>query len=357
MRLQWVFVCLILMMWLTGCGHATAVAIDPLPPEPTTAPLAARWPTVSPLPRATAVPPATPTPYPTTTPTPILPTATPSPTPRIQPTFPLTVTAPYRDEPPTTTSCDGEGTFFRSQFPSQIAGPWRSYHVYLPPCYGQDGRVYPVLYLLPGSIQADDQWLNLGLAWHAAGGIGDGRYPPFIAIMPAANPLGNNLSGGPYSLEAVIVEELLPFVEANYCAWRDPAGRSIGGISRGGYWALMVAFRHEQLFTAVAGHSSSLRLKTDPPPYNPLAAYADADLSQMRIWLDWGETDFLRRGQQELTTLLTQAGIAHQTTIYPGGHDEAYWAAHVADYLDWHTAVWPTDRSQYPLCGRLETRD
>lgn len=345
-----------LMVWLAGCTVAPVVARDPLPTAVTaTFPSPVRL-TAGSSPRATAVPPATPTPRPTTTQTPVIPTNTPthtpipSPTPRIQPAFPLTVTAPYLDQPPATVPCAGEGLIFRSQFPSRIAGPGRSYHAYLPPCYGQDGRAYPVLYLLPGSIQADDQWLNLGLAWHATTGITDGRYPPFIAIMPATNPLGNNLSGGPYSLEAVIVEELIPFVERSYCAWADAAGRSIGGISRGGYWALMVAFRHDRLFTAVAGHSSSLRLRTDPAPYNPLVAYTDADLTQLRIWLDWGETDFLQRGQQELDTRLTEAGIAHQTTINPGGHNEDYWADHVADYLDWHTAVWPTDRAQYPPC-------
>ncbi|HRQ36448.1 MAG TPA: alpha/beta hydrolase-fold protein [Chloroflexota bacterium] len=348
---QWVVIWGGLIWWLVGCGGQTAVPVDAAP-----LPTSVWTPTAVYTPRFTAVPPATLTPHPTSSATPIIPTdtptvtPTPSPTPRIQPTFPLTVTAPYLDEPPAVVPCDGEGFLFRSRFPSRVAGPWRSYHVYLPPCYGQDGRTYPVLYLLPGSIQEDDQWLNLGLAWHADGGIGDGRYPPFIAIMPAANPLGNNLSGGPYSLEAVIVEELLPYVEANYCAWADPAGRSIGGISRGGYWALMVAFRHEGLVTAVAGHSSSLRLKTDPAPYNPLANYADADRSQLRIWLDWGEEDFLRRGQEDLDRLLTAAGIPHQTTVNPGGHNEDYWATHLVEYLDWHTAVWPPDRTVYPPC-------
>ena len=343
-----------LIMLLGGCGNGVAAPAEAIAQEEalTRPPLA----TASPLPPTTAAQPATPTPRPTSSPTPIIPTETPSPTPtptatpRFRPAFPLTINAPYLESPPATVPCEGEGLFFRSQFPSRVAGPWRSYHVYLPPCYGENGRSYPTLYLLPGSIQEDDQWLNLGLAWHAAGGILDGRYPPFIAIMPAANPLGNNLSGGPYSLEAVIVEELIPFVEDTYCAWADPAGRGIGGISRGGYWALMIAFRHEHLFTAVAAHSSSLRLKTDPAPYNPLAAYADADLSQMRIWLDWGETDFLRRGQEELVALLTQADIPHQATINPGGHDEPYWATHLPTYLDWHTAAWPTDPAHYPPC-------
>lgn len=322
-------------------------------PPPTATPfsalLAATGPTAMP-------PPATPTPWPTSTATPITPTPTatltptPSPTLRIQPAFPMTMTVPFRDEPPASTACNGAGVVFRSRYPSRVAGPWRNYHVYLPPCYGQDGRTYPVLYLLPGSIQTDTHWLEVGLAWHADVGIQDGRYPPFIAILPETNPLGNNHSGGPYSLEAVIIDELIPFVESAYCAWAEPAGRSIGGISRGGYWALMLAFRHVELFTAVSGHSSSLRLATDPAPYNPLAAYAGADLGQLRIWLDWGETDFLRRGQEQLDALLTQANIPHQTTINPGGHNDEYWAAHLPQYLDWHSAVWPGARTHYPVC-------
>jgi enterochelin esterase-like enzyme len=345
-----------LVLLLAGCGNGVSTPAEVVALE--NAPTRMLPPTTSPTLPATAAPPATPTPNPTSSATLIIPTATPtatptsSATPRLRPAFPLTINAPYREGPPATVPCEGEGLFFRSRFPSRVAGPWRSYHVYLPPCYGQNGRSYPTLYLLPGSIQEDDQWLNLGLAWHAAGGILDGRYPPFIAIMPAANPLGNNLSGGSYSLEAVIVEELMPFVENTYCAWADHAGRGIGGISRGGYWALMIAFRYEHLFTAVAAHSSSLRLKTDPAPYNPLAAYADADLSQLRIWLDWGETDFLRRGQEEMVALLTQAGIPHQATINPGGHDEPYWAAHLPTYLDWHTAIWPTTPDHYPPCRR-----
>ena len=347
---QWVIIVIGAVLWLSSCqGEGKAVSL------PTSLPLPLA-PTAAHPPQATLPSPFVFTPPPTSTQTAVPPTITPSPTPvpsatpRIKPTFPLTVTAPFLDEPPRSTPCEGEGFFFRSQFPSQVADPWRSYHAYLPPCYGQNGRSYPVLYLLPGSIQNDDQWLNLGLAWYADEGIGNGRYPPFIAIMPAANPLGNNLSGGPYSLEAVIVDELIPYVEDTFCAWANPAGRSIGGISRGGYWALMIAFRHPDLFTAAAGHSSSLRLKTDPAPYNPLAAYADADLSQMRIWLDWGEDDFLWRGQTELDALLTQAVIPHQTTINPGGHNEAYWAAHLLEYLDWHTASWSTQRHDYPLC-------
>ncbi|MEM7119411.1 MAG: alpha/beta hydrolase-fold protein [Chloroflexota bacterium] len=319
---------------------ATAAQAAAIPPTFT--------PTIIPSPTL-FLPTATPTPQPPTA-TPEPPTATP--TPDIIPDFLVAATGeiPELEVPPMTTDCDGTGFVFRSRFPSQVGGGPRPYSAYLPPCYGQNGRSYPTLYLFHGSIQTDSHFLDLGLAHHLDEGIANGRYPPFVVIMPFNGNLGNITSGGPKSVEAITVEELLPFVDANFCTWEDRAGRSLGGISRGGYWALMIAFRHTDLFTAVAGHSSHLRYETDGEKYNPLSTYATADLSNMRIWLDWGETDFLRTGQQQLVASLAEAGIPHDATVNGGGHNDAYWQVHLREYLDWHAAVWPRDRDFYPVC-------
>ena len=239
-------------------------------------------------------------PTPAFTPTPTF-TPTPSTTPIIHSgIFPIPIEAPYFATPPASTDCDGQGTVLNSRFPSKVAGRTRPYHIYLPPCYGQDGRAYPVIYLIHGSIQTDSHWLDLGLARYADEGIASGRYPPFIAIMPYSGMMGNLTSGGWKSIEGITVDYLLPYIDDNYCTWSEGAGRSIGGISRGGYWALEIAFSHPELFSAVSGHSSHLRFQTDPAKFNPLATYATADLSNMRIWLDRGEKDFLRPGQNQL---------------------------------------------------------
>lgn len=291
------------------------------------------------------------TPTPTITPSPTL-TPTPSTTPIIHSgLYPIPIEAPYFATPPASTDCDGQGTVLNSRFPSEVAGRTRPYHVYLPPCYGQDGRVYPVIYLIHGSIQTDSHWLELGLARYADEGIAGGRYPAFIAIMPYSGLIGNVTSGGWKSIEGITVDYLLPYIDENYCTWSEAAGRSIGGISRGGYWALEIAFRHPELFNAVSGHSSHLRFQTDPPEYNPLATYATVDLSNMRIWLDRGEKDFLRPGQNQLHRSLDEAGIAHEYHINEGGHSDFYWAEHLAEYLDWHLALWPKDRESYPPCN------
>lgn len=358
-RILW----LVLAFFSAGC----AVGIEPLPTYAPTAlvpqapdeqPIGFVPATYTAVPLATIIPSLEPTPTLQPSPTP---TETPTPTFTPSPTLIPALAAPgrpsgnspalYYDRPPTQTDCNGRGLVLQSHFPSSVGGPWRSYHAYLPPCYGLDGRTYPVVYLIHGSIQTDSHWLDLGLAAVADSGINSGRYPPFIAVMPYSDRLGNISSGGANSIEGITVNNLMPYIESLYCTWNVRDGRSIGGISRGGYWALEIAFLHTPLFSAVAGHSSHLRFETDPERYNPLATYAQADLSAMRIWLDRGETDFLRVGQNQLSEFLTNAGIAHEYYVNPGGHNDAYWAAHLVEYIDWHTAVWPRERSLYPACG------
>jgi enterochelin esterase-like enzyme len=286
-------------------------------------------------------------------------TATPSPTPTAEPSAtPIVIPAAYanpstwplRTTVPESVPCGDKGLAFQSSVAKTDTSSEINYHVYLPPCYGLDGRVYPVLYLIHGSIQTDSHWLDLGLADYADGGIRSGRYPPFIAIMPFSGRLGNMTSGGQNSVEGNIVGHVLPAIDALFCTWPEAAGRSIGGISRGGYWALEIAFRYPELFGAVSGHSSHLRLETDPARYNPLATFNTADLSNTRIWLDRGEKDFLRVGQDQLHDSLSAAGIEHEYRVNPGGHSDAYWAEHLPEYLDWHLALWPHDRDLYAPC-------
>ncbi|MDX1663240.1 MAG: alpha/beta hydrolase-fold protein [Candidatus Promineifilaceae bacterium] len=283
---------------------------------------------------------------------------TPSATPFVAPAYLLrTVTVAEYERPPLATDCDGTGVVFRSRYRSDIYGPWRYYHAYLPPCYGQDGRVYPVLYLFHGSGHTDYQWVDLGIAQHIDQGIVEGRYPPFIVIMPNDADINDQTSGGPRSVEGIVLEHLIPFVDANFCTWGTREGRSIGGISRGGYWALMLAFRHTDLFGVVSGHSSQLRLDVDPPKYNPRATYALADLSNTQIWMDWGEHDFLRPGQWYMHRSLMDAGIPHHVQINPGGHNQTYWYAHTHQYLDWHATQWPLERANYPFCQLSTTQE
>ncbi|MEW5986601.1 MAG: alpha/beta hydrolase-fold protein, partial [Chloroflexota bacterium] len=236
-------------------------------------------------------------------------------------------------------------------YPSQIAGPERAYRIYLPPCYGGDGRVYPTLYMLHGSASTDSHWDDLGLDEAADTTIHAQISPPFLIVMPNGGDTANFTSGGPFSFEEVILSDLIPFVEQSYCAWAEPAGRGIGGLSRGGYWALEIAFRHPADFRSVGGHSAALLDQYAGPDLNPQYTALSNDLGGLRIYLDIGADDWLINPLQQLHEDMAAAGISHTWLLNPGRHEDAYWAEHAADYLAWYSQPWPPDRHAYPFCS------
>ena len=81
-------------------------------------------------------------------------TPAPSATPALMPAWTPEPTAVPTESPSLTPTpgCDQAGQIITGRFPSALAPPDLAYRIYLPPCYGQDGRLYPVLYMLPGNI-------------------------------------------------------------------------------------------------------------------------------------------------------------------------------------------------------------
>jgi enterochelin esterase-like enzyme len=248
-------------------------------------------------------------------------------------------------------SCDSPGRVVKSRYPSEIDGPERAYRIYLPPCYGEDGRTYPTLYLFHGSVHSDDHWDTLGIDEAADEIIATGIIPPLLIVMPDGGELANTSSGGANSFEGLFVDELLPFIESHYCTWSLPDGRAIGGISRGGYWALEIAFRQPDQFGSVGGHSAAL-LDTDAgPDMNPPETGITNELGELRIYLDIGDQDWLLNEVLQLHEDMSRVGVTHTWVLNQGQHVEDYWSEHLPEYLIWYAQLWSTDRNLYPLCG------
>ena len=316
------------ILGLVGCTFLQGTAATALP-QPTKAAVAA---------------------VPTTADTVAVPsTWTPEPTPEIIPTATTSIT-PSPSPTETPAGCDTPGQVVTGTYPSQIAGPTRNYRVYLPPCYGRHNRVYPTLYLFHGNTQTDSAWDELGLDEAAEAAIQSGEIPPLIIAMPDGGFLANNSSGGPNSFEGVILNEFIPYMEQTYCAWPEPAGRAIGGLSRGGYWALEIAFRFPELFASVGGHSVALLDTAAGSELNPQFTGLNNDLGDLRIYLDIGESDYLIPNIQRLHEDMASAGRPHVWVLNEGSHEDSYWAAHLGEYLRWYTEPWPLDGSVYPGC-------
>ena len=225
-----------------------------------------------------------------------------------------------------------QGRLAVSHLDSATLGRRVAYSIYLPPCYDADpARVYPVLYLLHGVNADHTQWPDLNVAPDADALIAQRAIAPLVIVMPD----GDYRAGEDYA--AFVLRDLMPHVEQTARVSRERAGRAIGGLSRGGYWALYLALLHPDLFSAVGGHS---------PVTNPALAEAlalpsgAAERRTLRIYLDVGRNDPLAPSAASLAAAAQARGLETVFHSYDGGHNRDYWRAHTAEYLVFYAAGW-----------------
>lgn len=271
--------------------------------------------------------------------------ATPAPT---APPAPTLTVAPQAASP----LCrQTEGSIFREIVASAGLKDSIPVLIAVPPCFDPVNQRYPALYLLQGSGDIEGQWERLGLVTRAQKLMAAGEMPSFLIVMPNNDvDLGDdskflNSAEGPGSWEDFIVNDVVPLVDAKYAGWADRAGRAIGGISRGGYWSLEIAFRNPKIFGSVGAHSPVITaefLVGAPDNFRmTMMARSPEDLKQLRIWLDVGDRDmYTVEGPDDLTESLLAIGVRAQFTIGRGAHDDAYWASRVDDYLAFYTGPW-----------------
>jgi len=244
-----------------------------------------------------------------------------------------------------------EGSIFREIVASAGLNDSIPVLIAVPPCFDPVNQRYPALYLLQGSADIEGQWERLGLVTRAQKLMAAGEMPSFLIVMPNNDiDRGNrskflNSSEGSSSWEGFIVNDVVPMVDSKYAGWSDPAGRAIGGISRGGYWSLEIAFRNPKIFGSVGAHSPVITaeyLVGAPDNFRmTMMARSPGDLKQLRIWLDVGDRDmYTVEGPDDLTESLLAIGVKAQFTIGSGAHDDAYWASRVDDYLAFYTGPW-----------------
>lgn len=285
------------------------------------------------------------TPLPTLTPT-FTPTTTPSPTPDFTPT-------------PTPRPCLAEGGRVEEMRDNRSATANNEnlrYRVYLPPCYNEAGLRYPVVYLLHGASYREQQWEDLGAVTALEQAMRLGTLGPMILVMPYTGNIGNTNTFPPNpSYETVLLEELVPEIDRTFCTVRNRDFRAIGGISRGGFWAMSVALRHPDVFSAAGGHSAAFDATNAPPANNPLDLARNAPLLDdvtLRLYVDNGADDFAGLALQTFSNRLTDRQIPHTYSIFPtGSHDEDYWSSHVGEYLAFYGREWPQDLNELPSCA------
>ena len=227
-------------------------------------------------------------------------------------------------------------------------------NVLLPSDYYTSGKRYPVMYLLHGGAQ-DFRKFDME---DDIQGLTAGRN--LIVVMPDGGTAGwycNPVSSyaGPHNWESFHINQLIPWIDANFRTYAEYDGRAVSGFSMGGFGALKYTAKYYGHFASVSAHSGPASLRRDgglvvhwantsaqwtdlgggtvygEPFWDQGRVTADNPVERLesyrnkRIFLVCGTDDDVnetpvRNGQREFRGLLTQRGIPHEWHELPGAH-------------------------------------
>jgi enterochelin esterase-like enzyme len=154
------------------------------------------------------------------------------------------------------------------------------------------------------------------------------RAPDVLLLDGGADSYWHDRGDGRWG--SMVLHEAIPAGTARSHARRV----AIGGISMGGYGALLLGSRDHR-FCAVGAQSPALWLSpgyTAPGAFDDAQDYARNDVFKLHpphpLWIDLGASDPFRTAT---LTYARRAGVHAQ--VKPGGHDNALWDAFMPKFL------------------------
>jgi enterochelin esterase-like enzyme len=226
---------------------------------------------------------------------------------------------------------------------SKVTGEWRRAFVYTPPGYDRNPQTrYPVLILQHGSGENETGWTRQGDAQFILDNlIASGKALPMIVVMDrgyavrTGTPAVKVGAGAPLSnakiafsaFEDLIIQDLIPMIDASYRTIPDREHRAMAGLSMGGMQTLFITLRHLDQFGYIGSFSGPIVPNLEsrqplgngpPPPFDTKTAYQGAFANPSAfndrvrlLWLGVGteEPEMFRAGIGAAAQALKQAGV------------------------------------------------
>lgn len=212
------------------------------------------------------------------------------------------------------------------------------------------GRPWAAFYLLHGLSDDHTIWMRRTSIERYVAGL------PLVVVMPDGGRgwYTNAKEGAAYEDDLL---EIVGLVDRTFPVKAERGGRAIGGLSMGGYGAVKVGIKHHDRFASANSHSGAVGVLRDRKRvarfdgeygriFGTQATGGDEDpfalveridhglLPKLRI--DCGTEDFLLDQNRAFHKHLDGLNISHEYDEFPGGHEWAYWDAHVPRAIAFH---------------------
>ncbi|KAA2220063.1 glycosyl hydrolase [Maribacter flavus] len=229
----------------------------------------------------------------------------------------------------------------------------RRMFVYTPPGYISSNEKYPVLYLLHGGGGDEEAWPTLGVTPVILDNlINSGKAEPMIVVMTNGNPsqasaqtitpkLPNvDVSGrGMASMlfEKSLVNDVIPYIEANFRVKADKENRALTGLSMGGLQTMNTSFANPDLFNYIGVMSmgfadlSRFGIEVDHSKRaEQILALKEAN--PKLYWIACGKDDFLYQSVVTMRDELDKHDFDYIYRESTGGHTWTNWRIYLSEF-------------------------
>ena len=215
------------------------------------------------------------------------------------------------------------GTIITKNLYSTNVGTNYQLNIYLPPGYDSlSAAVYPTVYFQDGS-----EYISLGKAVNVIDNLIDSmKIEPVIAVFVTPNNRNEEYAGtkrNQYRL--FFVNELVPYIDANYRTNIDAKERLVLGDSFGGNISALISYNHPEVFGLCGLHSAAF-WPNNYEAYNLILSGPIKDIKWSSIW---GTYESLYPNMRTFRDYLNSSNYELDWLERPEGHSWGLWRASI----------------------------
>ena len=191
--------------------------------------------------------------------------------------------------------------------------------VYTPPGFDAKGKIkYPVLYLIHGGSDTEETWTRVGRANLIADNlIAQGKAKPMIIVMPYGNVRPKPMP----DFTKDMINDIIPFIEANYPVLTDSRSRAVAGFSVGGGQTLNIGLTNTDKFGYICSYAPFTGTEEFQKNFTNWSPDADKINKQLKLFtISVGTEDFLYESVKKNIAMFEEKKIKVNPFIVSGGH-------------------------------------
>ena len=234
---------------------------------------------------------------------------------------------------------------------SKVDEAWRPLMIYTPAGYNEGKADYPVVYIQHGGGEDHRGWMEQGRTAQIMDNlIAAGKAVPMIVVSSNSNVLNRNGGMGPgyawegqQSFRKELIENVIPFVEANYRVKKDRKNRAMCGLSMGGGQSFYIGLRDPGVFANVGVFSTGMFGGIMNQENFNLEAEVPGMLTNTKAFNEQLDVFFITCGEQDprieytrkVIKQMKDAGVEVKFNSYPGDHEWQVWRKSLHEFAQY----------------------